>query len=77
MATKRAGMGAAFVVLTLVFGLMAIIGVILLMMWFQPDIEHSPSGRSALSSSHVIAMAQISEAQMFVHDLDSHSGASL
>lgn len=43
MATKHAGLGAALVVLLAVFGLMTLVGVILLMMWFQPDIEHSPA----------------------------------
>lgn len=48
MATKHAGMGAALVVLALVFGLMVIVGVILVMMWFQPGIEHSPAEHGSL-----------------------------
>lgn len=43
MATKQAGLGAALAVLLVVFGLITLVGVILLMMWFQPDIEHSPA----------------------------------
>ncbi len=43
MATKHAGLGAALAVLLAVFGLITLVGVILLMMLFQPDIEHSPS----------------------------------
>lgn len=43
MATKQAGLGAALAVLVIVFGLIALVGVILLMMWFQPDIDHSPA----------------------------------
>jgi flagellar biogenesis protein FliO len=40
---RKAGMGAAVAVLAVVVGLVLIIGVILLMMWLQPGIEHSPA----------------------------------
>ena len=43
METKHAGMGAALAVLLVVFGLMTLVGVILLMMLFQPGIDHSPA----------------------------------
>ena len=75
MATKRAGMGAAFVVLALVLGLMMIIGVILLMMWFQPGIEHSPSEGSTLRGFHAMAIAQKSDISMFVRDSGANLGA--
>jgi hypothetical protein len=48
MATKHAGMGAALAVLAIVFGLLVMVGVILLMMWFQPGIEHSPAEHGIL-----------------------------
>jgi hypothetical protein len=48
METKDAGTGAAIVVLLAILGLIVIIGVILLMMWKQPGIEHSPSQQSSL-----------------------------
>ncbi len=43
MAEQKAGLGAAIAVLLAVLGLMTLVGVILLMMWFEPGIEHSPS----------------------------------
>ena len=43
METKHAGMGAALAVLLAVFGLITLVGVILLMMLFQPGIDHSPA----------------------------------
>jgi hypothetical protein len=48
METKDAGTGAAIVVLLAILGLIIIVGVILLMMWKQPGIEHSPSQQSSL-----------------------------
>jgi hypothetical protein len=51
MAKKDAGTGAAVVVLLGVLGLIILIGVILLMMWKQPDIEHSPSQVSGMYPS--------------------------
>jgi hypothetical protein len=48
METKDAGTGAAIVVLLAILGLMIMIGLILLMMWKQPGIEHSPSQQSSL-----------------------------
>lgn len=54
METKDAGTGAAIAVLLAILGLIVIIGVILLMMWKQPGIEHSPSQQSRL---HFSAMA--------------------
>jgi hypothetical protein len=68
MANKQAGMGAALVVLAVVFGLMTIVGVILLMMWFEPGIEHSPAEHSALLPSSTIA-ARVSHVSIS----DSHS----
>ncbi len=52
MATKHAGIGAAFAVLTVVFGLFMLIGVILLMMWMQPGIAHSPKAQSRVELLH-------------------------
>lgn len=40
---EKAGTGAAIAVLLVVLGLMSLVGLILVMMWFQPGIEHSPS----------------------------------
>jgi hypothetical protein len=48
METKDAGTGAAIVVLLAILGLIVIVGVILLMMWKQPGIDHSPSQQSSL-----------------------------
>lgn len=45
---KDPGTVAAIVVLMVVLGLIVIIGVILLMMWKQPGIAHSPSQQSSL-----------------------------
>lgn len=62
MASKQAGLGAALAVLVIVFGLMALVGVILLMMWFQPDIEHSPAQierTSAFRANRVIAVPEL------------------
>jgi hypothetical protein len=50
METKDAGIGAAVAVLLAILGLIIIVGVILLMMWKQPGIEHSPSQQSSLRS---------------------------
>jgi uncharacterized membrane protein YjfL (UPF0719 family) len=75
MATKQAGMGAAFIVLAVVLGLIIFIGVILLMMWFQPGIEHSPSGRGTLSGPRSLATAQISAVSMLVRNFCSCFGA--
>lgn len=44
MAAKTAGLGAAIVVLMAAVGFMFMVGVILVMMWFQPGIARSPSG---------------------------------
>jgi hypothetical protein len=52
MANKQAGLAAALAVLVIVFGLIIIVGVILLMMWFQPDIEHSPAQIETTSEFH-------------------------
>jgi hypothetical protein len=46
MEAKDAGIGAAVAVLLAILGLVIIIGLILLMMWKQPGIEHSPSQES-------------------------------
>jgi hypothetical protein len=48
MEAKDAEIGAAVAVLLAILGLIIIIGVILLMMWKQPGIEHSPSQQSRL-----------------------------
>jgi hypothetical protein len=76
MATKHAGMGAAFVALALVLGLMTIIGVILLMMWFQPGIEHSPSEGQSFSRSHIVATTKACVLSHLALDLVLDSGAS-
>lgn len=52
MATKTAGLNAAGAVLIAIFGLVVLIGVILLMMWAQPDIQHSPSEQGRLGNPH-------------------------
>lgn len=44
VATKTAGLGAAIVVLLFVAGVMTIVALILVMMWFQPGMPRSPSG---------------------------------
>jgi hypothetical protein len=76
MATKHAGMGAAFVALALVLGLMTIIGVILLMMWFQPGIEHSPSEGHSFTRSQIVATTQACVLSHLALDLVLDSGAS-
>ena len=57
MESKDVGIGAAVAVLLAVLGLIVFVGVILLMMWKQPGIEHSPSQQTSLSipgrASHV------------------------
>lgn len=75
MATKHAGMGAAFVALAVVLGLITIVGLILLMMWFQPGIEHSPSGHGSLSGFRAMRVAQVSKAPMSVRYFVSDFGA--
>jgi hypothetical protein len=49
MAGKHAGQGAAILVLAAITGLTVLIGVILLMMWFQPGIQHHPSKRTDIA----------------------------
>ncbi len=46
---KHAGLGAAVAVLLAFSGLIVLVGVILLMMWLQPGIEHSPSLHSEIT----------------------------
>lgn len=46
MEAKNAVTGAAIAVLLAILGLVIMIGLILLMMWKQPGIEHSPSQAS-------------------------------
>jgi len=53
MEAKDALTGTAVAVLMAVFGLIVIVGVILLMMWLQPGIAHSPSQQSRLLVPHV------------------------
>lgn len=53
MEAKDALTGAAVVVLLGVLGFLILVGVILLMMWKQPGIEHSPSQQSVLSAPGV------------------------
>ncbi len=48
METHDAGTGAAVAVLLAILGLIIMIGLILLMMWKQPGIEHSPSQQGRL-----------------------------
>lgn len=48
METKDAPTGAAIAVLLTILGLIILVGLILLMMWKQPGIEHSPSQQSSL-----------------------------
>jgi hypothetical protein len=47
MEAKDAGIGAAVAVLLAILGLIIMVGLILLMMWKQPGIEHSPSQQSS------------------------------
>lgn len=71
METKDAVTGAAIAVLLAILGLVIIIGLILLMMWKQPGIEHSPSQASSLSvpgtaslldrESQVVYKAQVTQ----------------
>lgn len=49
MQAKDALTGVAVAVLLAMLGLIILVGVILLMMWKQPGIEHSPSQQSFLS----------------------------
>lgn len=51
MEAKDALTGAAVAVLLAVLGFIILIGVILVMMWMQPGIEHSPSEESRLHVS--------------------------
>ncbi len=48
MQTKDAGIGAAVAVLLAILGLIITVGIILLMMWEQPGIPHSPSEQGSL-----------------------------
>lgn len=48
METKDAGIGAAVAVLLAILGLIITVGIILLMMWQQPGIPHSPSQQGSL-----------------------------
>lgn len=47
---KSAGMMAAIWVLLSVLGLVVLVGVILVMMWFGGGIQHSPTQRSELGN---------------------------
>jgi hypothetical protein len=47
METKDPGTSAAVAVLIAILGLIITIGIILLMMWKQPGIEHSPSQQNS------------------------------
>lgn len=58
METKDAGTGMAVAVLLAILGLIIFIGVILLMMWKQPGIEHSPS--QEISSYAPSSFSQVS-----------------
>ncbi len=51
---KSAGMMAAIWVLLTVMGLVVLIGVILVMMWFGGGIQHSPTQRSELRNRTVV-----------------------
>lgn len=51
METKDAGIGAAVAVLLAILGLIITVGIILLMMWEQPGIPHSPSQQGSLPAS--------------------------
>jgi len=57
MAGKHAGQGAAILVLLAITGLTVLIGVILLMMRFQPGIEHHPSKRAGSSQIYAASLA--------------------
>jgi len=60
--TKSAGTMAAIWVILSVLGLVVLVGVVLVMMWFGPGIQHSPSQTGALlsggSTSGVALVAQ-------------------
>jgi uncharacterized membrane protein len=51
---KSAGMTAAIWVLLTVMGLVVLIGVILVMMWFGGGIQHSPTRRSEVRNHSAI-----------------------
>lgn len=57
---KSAGTLAAIWVILAITGLVVLIGVILLMMWFGPGIQHSPSERSQLRDRAVVQAAEVS-----------------
>lgn len=48
---KHEGLGAAIAVLLAISGLIVLVGVILLMMWMQPGIQHSPATHSGAERS--------------------------
>jgi hypothetical protein len=48
MEAKDATTGAAVAALLAILGIIIMVGVILLMMWKQPSIDHSPSQQSRL-----------------------------
>lgn len=74
MQTKHAGMGAALAVLLAVFGLITLVGVILLMMLFQPGIDHSPAQVESRNEFRASPVTAISELPDLGHTHYSNSG---
>lgn len=74
METKQAGMGAALAVLLAVFGLITLVGVILLMMLFQPGIDHSPAQAGSMSLFRAKPVAAMSELPQLGHIYHSRNG---
>jgi len=52
MESKDAVTGAAIAALLAILGVILMVGIILLMMWKQPGIEHSPSQQSRLRATN-------------------------
>lgn len=52
--TKSAGTMAAIWVILSVLGLVVLVGVVLVMMWFGPGIQHSPSETSVLLGGGIV-----------------------
>lgn len=74
METKQAGMGAALAVLLAVFGLITLVGVILLMMLFQPGIDHSPAQVESMSAFRAKPVAAMSASPEIGHTYHSKKG---
>jgi hypothetical protein len=74
METKHAGMGAALAVLLAIFGLITLVGVILLMMLFQPGIDHSPAQVESRTDFRACPTSRISKLPHVEQTYSSNSG---